>query len=105
MEEPRIHFAINCASFSCPRLFNGAYTASQMEEQLQKATIEFINDPSKNKIEKNKVQLSKIFRWFKGDFTKNGSLIDYVNRYSDIEISKTSKIGYLMYDWGLNEAR
>jgi hypothetical protein len=103
MDEPRIHFAINCASFSCPKLRNEAYKAIEMEAQLEKATIDFINDSSKNKISKDLVQLSKIFKWYKGDFNENGSLIDYLNRYSHISLSDGAKITFLNYDWRLNE--
>ena len=105
MNEPRIHFAINCASFSCPKLSNEAFTASKMEEQLEEATSGFINDPTKNKITANSVELSKIFKWYKGDFTGKNTLIDYINKYSDKEISKDSEIAYLTYDWRLNEKR
>ncbi len=103
MNEPRIHFAINCASFSCPKLLNEAFTASKMEQQLEEATSNFIKDPTKNKITENLVELSKIFKWYKGDFTEKNSLIDYINKYSDKEISNDSEIDYLTYDWRLNE--
>ncbi len=103
MNEPRIHFAINCASFSCPKLLNEALMAPKIEEQLEKATSGFINDPTKNKIIANSVELSKIFKWYKGDFTEKNSLIDYINKYSDKEISNDSEIDYLTYDWRLNE--
>lgn len=105
MDEPRIHFAINCASFSCPRLLNEAYSASKLEDQLERATSHFINDPSKNIITPTTVELSKIFKWYGDDFTEKYSLIDYVNLYADIKISRDSKIIYLIYDWGLNEKR
>jgi len=105
MNEPRIHFAINCASFSCPKLSNEAFTASKMEEQLEKATSSFINDPSKNNITANSVGLSKIFKWYKGDFTGKNALIDYINNYSDIELLADSEINYITYDWRLNEKR
>ena len=103
MNEPRIHFAINCASFSCPKLLNQAFIATKIEKQLDEATSNFINDPTKNKITANSVELSKIFKWYKGDFTEKNSLIDYINKYSDKEISKDSEIDYLTYDWRLNE--
>jgi hypothetical protein len=105
MEEPRIHFAINCASYSCPILLNEAYSASKLEEQLERATSHFINDPSKNNITPTTVELSKIFKWYENDFTEKYSLIDYVNLYADIKISQDSKINFLTYDWGLNEKR
>ena len=105
MDEPRIHFAINCASYSCPKLINKAFLPETMEEQLEEATIDFVNDSSRNKITNGKVQLSNIFKWYKGDFTDNGSLIDYLNRYSNTKTDKKAKISYLKYDWGLNESR
>ena len=105
MNEPRIHFAINCASYSCPKLLNKAFTTANLETLLEQATIDFINDPSRNKISEKKVQLSNIFKWYKGDFTGNGSLIEYINRYAKNKADKKAKITYLTYDWGLNESR
>ena len=105
MRDPRIHFAINCASFSCPKLNNQAYVATEIDSQLDQATSEFIMDSSKNKLKKSEVELSKIFRWYKSDFTENGSLIEYLNRYSTIKISEDAKIKFLDYDWSLNEMR
>jgi hypothetical protein len=61
-EEPRIHFAIVCASFSCPKLRREAFTAEKLEEQLQEQAVDFINDPAKNSISKNKAEVSKIFQ-------------------------------------------
>ncbi|TMM59608.1 DUF547 domain-containing protein [Maribacter algarum] len=105
MNEPRIHFAINCASFSCPKLLNKAFTASQMEAQLQKTTHDFINDKTRNIISKHKIQLSNIFKWYKKDFTENGSLIDYIKPYTEVNIDVDTDINYLKYDWNLNEAQ
>ncbi|MFL1012543.1 DUF547 domain-containing protein [Flavisericum labens] len=103
MGEPRIHFAIVCASFSCPKLQNEAFTAEQLDRQLTKATKEFLNDSGRNEISKNKLKLSKIFQWFSKDFEKNGSLIDFLNQYSDIEISTKAKKTFKDYNWDLNE--
>jgi hypothetical protein len=102
-EEPRIHFAINCASISCPKLLNEAFRSDIIDYQLDKVAKSFINDPSQNKITPNKIEISQIFSWFKGDFTKNGSLIDYLNQYSSVKISSNAKISHLNYDWSLNE--
>lgn len=105
MKEPRIHFAINCASYSCPKLLNEAYTADQLERQLQAATIRFINDPKQNRISKNKAEVSQIFNWFKKDFTVDGSLISYLNQFAKEPFHKTGKITYLTYDWSLNDSK
>ncbi|RPA68829.1 DUF547 domain-containing protein [Cyclobacteriaceae bacterium YHN15] len=102
-DEPRIHFAINCASVSCPKLLNEAFRPEYIDSQLDKVAKSFINDPARNKITANGVEISQIFSWFKGDFTKNGSLIDYLNVYSNVRISSNAKISHLKYDWSLNE--
>ena len=102
--EPRIHFAINCASISCPKLSNRAYTADKLDEQLTQAARDFLSDEAKNKLSKGKVQLSKIFSWYGGDFKKNGnSIIEYINQYAPAQVNTDAEIEYLDYDWGLNE--
>jgi hypothetical protein len=103
MNEPRIHFAINCASFSCPKLRNKAYTPIEMERQLEEATRDFINDKSKNKLSADQVELSAIFKWYKGDFTEKRSLITYLEPYTKIALKESARISYLPYDWRLNE--
>lgn len=105
MNEPRIHFAINCASFSCPKLLNKAFTPAQMEAQLQEVTFDFINDETRNNISKEEMQLSNIFRWYKKDFTENSSLADYIKPYTEVEINSDTDIGYLEYNWNLNEIK
>jgi len=102
-EEPRIHFAINCASFSCPRLRNEAFTAEQIESQLEDQTRYFINNPDKNIIAKDKVQLSKIFDWFESDFKKQKPIADYIQQYTSVNLSEDFETEYLDYDWNLNE--
>jgi hypothetical protein len=73
-----IYSPLNCASFSCPKLLNEAYKAEKIDQQLDKQAKAFINNPAKNKIEPAHAEISKIFRWYKGDFTTNDrTLIDY----------------------------
>ena len=103
MDEPRIHFAIVCASFSCPKLLNEAYIASKLETQLTEATKGFLSDGDRNIISEKRIQLSKIFKWFAKDFKQDGSLIDFLNQYSEVEISASAKKSYLDYNWYLNE--
>jgi hypothetical protein len=103
MNEPRIHFAINCASFSCPNLLNEAYTEAKLEQQLKAVAKSFINDRTKNTITTNKIEISKIFDWFAGDFKNKGSVIDFLNQYSNVKISGNAKINYKEYNWNLNE--
>ncbi|MEL0644110.1 DUF547 domain-containing protein [Olleya sp. Ti.3.14] len=102
MDEPRIHFAIVCASYSCPKLQNTAFIASNLETQLTLATQEFLSDTNRNEISENVLKLSKIFKWFSKDFEQNGSLIDFLNKYTDVTISAKAKISYKDYNWDLN---
>ncbi len=101
-DDPRIHVGVNCASGSCPKLANFAFTETNIESELEKLIQIFINDNSRNNITEKRVTISKIFEWFQGDFTRKGSLIDYLNSYSDIKIRKNAKIRFLAYDWNLN---
>ena len=103
MNEPRIHFAINCASVSCPELLNEAFTESKLEKQLVSVTKNFINDKTKNSITSNKIEVSKIFDWFAADFKNKGDVIDFLNLYSTIKISSSAKISYKYYNWNLND--
>ncbi|MCB0802559.1 MAG: DUF547 domain-containing protein [Flavobacteriales bacterium] len=100
--DARIHFAVNCASISCPRLYNSAFTASDLESQLNKLTKSFINNSEFNLITKNSIKISKIFEWYQEDFTKGESLIDFLNRYTTINISSTADITFIDYNWNLN---
>lgn len=102
--DPRIHAAINCASISCPALMRGAYVASKLEAQLDAQMKRFINDKTKNVITKDKVTLSKIFKWFGGDFKHDSpSIIDYLNKYAAVKITDSASITYSEYDWNLND--
>lgn len=101
--DPRIHFAIVCASKSCPKLLNEAYRADRLEAQLDQAARTFINDPARNKVSAGALQLSKLFDWYKMDFTKTGTLIEFLNKYSTVKINANAKITFLDYDWSLNE--
>lgn len=103
MNEPRIHFAINCASFSCPKLLNKAFVASRMHSQLEEATKDFINDKTRNIITRDHLQLSNIFKWYKKDFTITMPLAEYINAYTIESIEGDAKIQFLKYNWNLNE--
>ncbi|WP_452221797.1 DUF547 domain-containing protein [Lacinutrix salivirga] len=102
MNEPRIHFALVCAAKSCPKLNNNAFTASNLDTELTRLTKEFLSDPTKNSISKNKLELSKIFKWFSKDFKTEGSVIDFINKYTDITISEDAKKSFKDYNWELN---
>ena len=103
MGDPRIHFGIVCASVSCPKLQNTAFEASKIDTQLTLATKEFLADSERNMLSQKSIKISKIFKWFASDFKQNGSLIDFLNTYSDISISQNAKKSFKDYDWNLNE--
>ena len=103
MGDPRIHFAIVCASESCPKLLNVAYAAETLNIQLDQAARDFINDASKNSITASKITISKLFKWFKSDFPKGEAFINYLNTYSTLKINPETKINYQNYNWSLNE--
>lgn len=102
-EEPRIHFAVNCASFSCPPLRNEAFVAEKVDQQLDEQARAFINDGVRNKISKDRVEISQIFSWFKGDFTNGQSLIEFLNKYSKVKIDGKAEVDHIDYEWALNE--
>ena len=116
--EPRIHFALNCASVGCPSLRQEAYIAEKLEEQLEEQTKIFLRDTTRNRIgpDKKKIFVSKIFDttpWFAQDFVKkSGSVGAFVAPYmtDDPQLRKQIKSGaleveFLKYDWSLNEAK
>jgi len=103
MKEPRIHFGIVCASISCPKLLNEAFTPSNVDVQLTTATKAFLADPSKNNLSEQRIELSNIFKWFAKDFKQDGSLIDFLNSYATIQISAKAKKSFKDYNWNLNE--
>lgn len=114
--DPRIHFAVNCASIGCPALREEAYTAVDLENQLQTQTVRFLSDHTRNRLEGNTLKLSSIFTWYKGDFEKGfrGShtlqqfLLLYPNALElsvEQQISLKNddmKVKFLDYNWDLN---
>jgi hypothetical protein len=103
MGDPRVHFAVNCASESCPKLLNEAYVASKLDKQLDASSKTFVNS-NKNKLSKTKVELSKIFKWYASDFeSEYGTVIRFINMYANETINEEANIDYLSYSWELNE--
>jgi hypothetical protein len=123
MKDPRIHFVVNCASASCPKLQRYAFTGAELEAQLTRATRDFLGDSTRGMnyvAGSNEVYLSPIFKWYAGDFTNESStvarvkaetsgqeLLEVVKKYIPAEIAnflteKKPKVKYLGYDWSLN---
>ena len=106
-KDPRVHFAINCASNGCPPLAPFPYTGERLEEQLDAAVRAFLNNPDSNYLEGNNLHVSRIFKWFGEDF--NNDVIGFFRRYADDDLKKRLdekkgklRISYLDYDWSLN---
>jgi hypothetical protein len=107
--DPRIHFAIICASSSCPPLPRFAYTEENVQPKLEEETRKYINSERGTRIDlaENTLYLSKLFDWFAGDFeSKAGSVRDFIKPYLDEKtlafLERGPKIAYLDYDWSLN---
>ncbi|MEP5611179.1 MAG: DUF547 domain-containing protein [Cyclobacteriaceae bacterium] len=105
-EEPRIHFALVCAAFSCPKLQNKAYFPETLDAQLTDAAKDFLADPTKNEIKSSsEAELSKLFSWYRGDFTKKTSLEEFISKYSEVKLDKGADLDYKDYNWDLNEQK
>lgn len=116
-DEPRIHFAVNCASIGCPSLLNEAFQFDKLEDQLERATKNFLTNKSKNKVENGKGEFSKIFKWYGDDFNNKyksfrnfiaTKLLSYGQINQDTaEKLKSNKLDYdwTSYDWNLNDKK
>jgi hypothetical protein len=107
--EPRIHFALVCAARSCPELRAEAYRGADLERQLDLQGRSFLRDPARNRVDaaRQTLQLSSIFRWFREDFEKGGSLVEFVAPYLEPGAPDVRgfRVEFLDYDWSLNERR
>ncbi len=117
--DPRIHFAVNCASIGCPALREEAYTAEKLEQQLEQQTVRFLSDKTRNRFNKAEMELSSIFKWYQEDFSlgfrASDSLSAFILLYAEslgltpeqqaLLKAKKMDVDYLPYDWQLNVAR
>ena len=114
--DPRIHFAINCASASCPPLARQPYRAETLEAQLDQAARAFIGREENVWMRGDVLFLSKIFEWYEEDFTRragaadgSATAVDYLLRYLPAETAarirqEKPRVEYYNYDWSLNDA-
>lgn len=100
--EARFHFVLVCAGLGCPPLISNAYLPETLENQLQKQTVLALNNPEFIKVKGNKIALSQLFEWYRGDFTQNGTEVDFINRFREEKIPDKSKVSYYPYNWSLN---
>jgi hypothetical protein len=116
-DEPRIHFAVNCASIGCPALRPEAYTADRWDAQLDDQTRRFLRDRTRNRVLQRdplRIGVSSIFDWYGDDFDSAGGVHGFVARYADalgltpVEAETArrneARIEFLDYDWRLNVA-
>lgn len=118
-DDPRIHVAVVCASIGCPMLRNEAFVAERLDIQLDDAMRRFLSDRTRNRFAGGKLEVSKIFDWYGEDFRLGhrgiASLPAFLARYADVLAeapadrervrAQKAELGFLDYDWKLNDAR
>ena len=102
--DPRVHFAVNCASVSCPPLRNEAFVGPELDQQLNEQAKQFVSSKHAVRIKGNTAEYSSLFDWCKKDFGSSNPA-EIINKYSDKKISTKLKMKWINYDWNLNEAR
>jgi len=100
--DARHHFVLVCGANGCPPIITEAYVPAKLESQLETQTKIALNNDAFIKVTGKKVALSEIFKWYKEDFVRNGTEIDFLNKYRDDKISEDTKVTYYSYDWRLN---
>ena len=118
-DDPRIHFAVNCASVGCPMLREEAFVGERLEAQLEEQTVRFLSDRTRNRLRDGRLEVSKIFDWYGEDFRLGhrgiGSLPAFLARHADVLAdapadrervrAQKAEVGFLDYDWALNDAK
>jgi hypothetical protein len=106
-KDPRVHFAINCAAQDCPPLYPEAFEGATVNEQLERNTRAFLNNPKKNYLDGETLYVTRLFKWFGGDF--NDDPLGFVLKFAEgdfkeaLETKKDQiKVKFLDYDWSLN---
>lgn len=115
--DPRIHFAVNCASIGCPALRGEPYSGIEVEAQLEDATALFLQDRTRNRLRNGVLEVSSLFKWYRGDFEKGWLGISSLEQFfwqhaKDLGLTSEEaegvrkgdiRISFLKYDWGLND--
>jgi hypothetical protein len=107
--DPRVHYAVNCASISCPNLMAQAFTGAKLERMLNQGALDYVNHPRGARVERGRLTLSKIFEWYRRDFgSRDGEIIAHVAGYAEpklkAQLADIKTIAGYGYDWSLNEA-
>ncbi|MGI9298114.1 MAG: DUF547 domain-containing protein [Gammaproteobacteria bacterium] len=109
-KDPRLHYAVNCASVGCPNLAATAYTAANAEEMLAAAAAEYVNHPRGANVQNGKLYVSSIYDWFAEDFGgEDAAIIAHLQKYAAPDLREkldaVSKISGDDYDWSLNDKK
>lgn len=109
-QDPRTHYAVNCASLGCPNLAAQAYTAANMEALLDEGARAYVNHPRGVSVENGKLIVSSIYEWFKADFGgEDAGVIAHLRKYArpklTAQLTGISRISDDRYDWALNDAK
>jgi succinate dehydrogenase flavin-adding protein (antitoxin of CptAB toxin-antitoxin module) len=113
-QEPRIHFAIVCASLSCPRLQRDAFVPARLTQQLQDATRQFFSERRNLEWDARRgtVTLTSLLKWYRGDFVGGGSDRELLNwialhlpaeRAMQLKAISSPRLAYRDYDWAIND--
>ena len=109
--EPRVHYALNCASIGCPMLREEAYVAGRLEAQLEEQASRFLSDRMRNRFAGGRLELSRIFDWYREDFEpRAGYFAKYASLLADDAEGRkaiaagSAPLAFLEYDWTLNDA-
>jgi hypothetical protein len=108
--DPRVHYAVNCASMGCPNLMAQAFSGAKLDEMLTKGARDYINHPRGARVVGGKLYLSRIYSWYREDFgTNDAQLIRHLSAYAEPKLKKQlggiETIAGYDYDWNLNDAK
>ena len=107
-KDPRVHYAVNCASVGCPNLGREAFTGAMLEAQLEAAAKAYVNSPRGVRVTDGRVTASSIYNWFQVDFGGNtAGVLGHAQRYAEPALKQKLEgitgIAEFAYDWGLND--
>lgn len=118
-DDPRVHFALNCASVGCPMLREEAYVADRLDRQLDEQVVRFLGDRSRNRFADGQLHVSQLFDWYERDFSGGArgvrSVPQFLGMYAGLLADAPAdrklveqgraQVRYLDYDWTLNDAK
>jgi hypothetical protein len=107
-KDPRLHYALNCASIGCPNLAREAFSADNLEQLLEEGARTYVNHRRAVAVERDRLTVSSIYVWFRGDFGGTAGVLAHLRRYADPELAAQlaplTAIDTHVYDWSLNDA-